>query len=99
MWLQKTPHLRIVIYGQFQGLHGKLWHSVLLLHQRAPLHPAEHLSEQALHTGAQVDRRVLVDAQGHPAIHHPAEDFPYGEDESASGRLAPAELIARVHVV
>lgn len=64
-------------------------------------HPRVDVAEEALGAGGEVDGGVLVDAQGHAAVHHPAVELAHGEGQSAPGRLAAAEAVAAAtaHVV
>ncbi len=57
--------------------------------------PGEDLSEEALHTRGQVNGRMLVDARRDPAVHHPPEELPHGEDQATSPLISPGWIYPR----
>lgn len=98
--LQGPPQVCIAVDRLLQGLRRELGDPVIPLEQSTAQHPRVHLAEDALHARGQVDRRVLVDPDRDPAVHHPPEEFPHVEGEPAAHRLAAAVLVLlRAHVV
>ncbi len=96
---KEAVQLRIIAQSLLKGFQCEFGDPVILLNHRAIQHPGEDLSEEALHTRGQVYSRMLVDARRDPAVHHPPEELPHGEDQAASLRFPPAEFILGAHVV
>lgn len=96
---KEAVQLRIIAQSLLKGFQCEFGDPVILLNHRAIQHPGEDLSEEALHTRGQVNGRMLVDARRDPAVHHPPEELPHGEDQAASLRFPPAKFILGAHVV
>lgn len=91
--LEEPPQLCIVVENVLQGF------LIQAPSRLSRQQPAAHLLQQALQSGRQVDRSVLVYPGSHLAVHQPAEHAPHRELQPTQGALPRGERLHSAHVV